>query len=129
MGLSQTLHPTQIDAFETAPIDEGTCQRCSSEFGALNVKYRDIRLVLPFLIQLWLFVSAVIVPLSVLPQKWRWAVALNPMSGIIEGYRAALFGQPFNWKALGVAAVITCAVLVNSAYAYRLMEKSFADII
>ena len=98
-------------------------------FAALNVKYRDIRLVLPFLIQLWLFVSAVIVPLSVLPQKWRWAVALNPMSGIIEGYRAALFGQPFNWKALGVAAVITCAVLVYSAYAFRRMEKSFADII
>ena len=98
-------------------------------FAALNVKYRDIRLVLPFLIQLWLFVSAVIVPLSVLPQKWRWAVALNPMSGIIEGYRAALFGQPFNWKALSVAAVITCAVLVYSAYAFRRMEKSFADII
>ncbi len=98
-------------------------------FAALNVKYRDMRIVLPFLIQLWLFVSAVIVPMSVLPQKWRWAVALNPMSGIIEGYRAALFGQPFDWKALGVAAAITCAVLVYSAYSFRRMEKSFADVI
>ncbi|MDQ6654145.1 MAG: ABC transporter permease, partial [Acidobacteriota bacterium] len=80
-------------------------------------------------IQLWLFVSAVIMPISALPPKWRWAVALNPMSGIIEGYRAALFGQPFNWKALGVAAAITCAVLVYSAYSFRRMEKNFADII
>jgi lipopolysaccharide transport system permease protein len=98
-------------------------------FAALNVKYRDMRFVLPFLIQLWLFVSAVIMPISALPQKWRWAVELNPMSGIIEGYRAALFGQPFNWKALGVATAITCAVLIYSAYSFRRMEKNFADII
>jgi lipopolysaccharide transport system permease protein len=98
-------------------------------FAALNVKYRDLRFVVPFLIQLWLFVSAVIVPLSVLPQKWRWAVALNPMSGIIEGYRAALFGQPFNWTTLGIATAITCALLVYSAYSFRRMEKNFADII
>jgi homopolymeric O-antigen transport system permease protein len=98
-------------------------------FAALNVKYRDMRFVLPFLIQLWLFVSAVIVPISVLPQKWRWLVSLNPMSGIIEGYRAALFGQPFNWQALAVATAITCAVLVYSAYSFRRMEKAFADII
>jgi len=98
-------------------------------FAALNVKYRDIRFVVPFLIQLWLFVSGVIVPMSVLSQKWRWAVSLNPMAGIIEGYRAALFGQPFNWTSLGVAAALTCAVLVYSAYSFRRMEKNFADII
>jgi lipopolysaccharide transport system permease protein len=98
-------------------------------FAALNVKYRDMRFVLPFLIQLWLFVSAVIMPMSILPQKWRWVVSLNPMSGIIEGYRAALFGQPFNWTSLSVAAALTCAVLVYSAYSFRRMEKNFADII
>ena len=98
-------------------------------FAALNVKYRDMRFVLPFLIQLWLFVSAVIVPISVLPEKWRWAVSLNPMSGIVEGYRAALFGQPFNWSALSVAATLTCALLVYSAHSFRRMEKNFADII
>jgi lipopolysaccharide transport system permease protein len=98
-------------------------------FAALNVKYRDIRFVLPFLIQLWLFLSAVIVPISVLPQKWRWAVSLNPMSGIIEGYRSALFLQPFNWQALGIATAMTGALLVYSAYSFRRMEKNFADII
>ena len=96
---------------------------------ALNVKYRDVRFALPFLIQLWLFVSSVILPSSALPQKYRWLLMLNPMSGIIEGYRSALFGLPFDWPALGAAAVITIAVLVYSIYSFARVERSFADII
>jgi len=96
---------------------------------ALNVKYRDIRFALPFMIQLWLFVSSVIVPSSVLPERWRWLLALNPMSGIIEGYRAALLGQPFDWTALATAAVLTFVVLACAVVAFRRMEKQFADII
>src|SRR5215211_946021 len=69
----------------------------------LNVKYRDVRFALPFLIQLWLFVSSVILPSSALPQKYRWLLTLNPMSAIIEGYRSALFGLPFDWPALAAA--------------------------
>jgi lipopolysaccharide transport system permease protein len=96
---------------------------------ALNVKYRDVRFALPFLIQLWMFVSPVIYPTSFLPQKWRLLFALNPMTGIIEGYRSALFGHSFNWKALTFATVITVAVLVYSSFSFRRMEKSFADIV
>lgn len=96
---------------------------------ALNVKYRDVRFALPFLIQLWLFVSSVIVPSSALPQKWRWLLSLNPMSAFIESYRAALFGQPFPWQALGIGSVITLVVLVYSAYSFNRVEKTFADII
>ena len=96
---------------------------------ALNVKYRDIRFVLPFLIQLWLFVSSVIVPSTTLPEKWRWLLLANPMSGIIEGYRSALFGYPFNWGALLISAAITCAVLVYAVFSFRRTEKTFADII
>jgi lipopolysaccharide transport system permease protein len=96
---------------------------------ALNVKYRDIRFALPFMIQLWLFVSSVIVPSSVLPERWRWLLALNPMSGIIEGYRAALLGQPFDPTALTTAAVLTLVVLACAVVAFRRMEKQFADII
>ncbi len=95
---------------------------------ALNVKYRDVRFALPFFIQLWLFVSSVIVPASVLG-KWSRLLLLNPMSSIIEAYRAALFGQPFNWRALSLAAVIIIGQLVYSAYFFRRMEKTFADII
>ncbi|HEX3249370.1 MAG TPA: ABC transporter permease [Pyrinomonadaceae bacterium] len=96
---------------------------------ALNVKYRDVRFALPFLIQLWLFVSSVILPSSAVPPKWRWLLMLNPMSGIIEGYRSALFGLPFDWPALSVAAVLTLLVLLYAIYAFSRVERSFADII
>jgi lipopolysaccharide transport system permease protein len=96
---------------------------------ALNVKYRDVRFALPFLIQLWLFVSSVILPSSSIPQKWRWLIMLNPMSGIIEGYRAALFGLPFDWPALGIASALTIVVLLYAIYAFGRVERSFADII
>ncbi len=96
---------------------------------ALNVKYRDVRFVLSFAIQLWLFVSSVVVPSSVVPEKWRWLLLFNPMSGYVEGFRAALFGQPFDWQALAAAAAITLSVLIYSAFEFRRMEKSFADVI
>ena len=96
---------------------------------ALNVKYRDVRFALPFLIQLWLFVSSVILPSSSIPAKWRWLLHLNPMSGIIEGYRSALFGLPFDWTALGIAAVLTIVTLLYAIYSFGRVERSFADII
>ena len=96
---------------------------------ALNVKYRDVRFALPFVIQLWLFVSSVILPSSSVPQKWRWILMLNPMSGIIEGYRSALFGLPFDWPALGMASVLTVLVLLYAIYSFGRVERSFADII
>ena len=96
---------------------------------ALNVKYRDVRFALPFIIQLWLFVSSVILPSSSVPEKWRWLLLLNPMSAIIEGYRSALFGLPFDWPALGIASVLTVAVLLYSLYSFGRVERSFADII
>jgi lipopolysaccharide transport system permease protein len=98
-------------------------------FAALNVKYRDVRFALPFLIQIWLFVSSVILPSSALPQKYRLLLMLNPMSGIIEGYRSALFGLPFDWLAIGAAAAITVAVLGYAIYSFARVERSFADII
>jgi lipopolysaccharide transport system permease protein len=97
---------------------------------ALNVKYRDIRYALPFLIQLWLFASPIIYPVSLMPQKWRWLLWLNPLSGIIEGYRAALLGRTaFPWQALALSALITFAILLSSAYSFRRMERSFADVV
>jgi lipopolysaccharide transport system permease protein len=96
---------------------------------ALNVKYRDVRFALPFVIQLWLFVSSVILPSSAVPEKWRWVLMFNPMSGIIEGYRSALFGLPFDWPALGIATGLTIAMLFYSVYSFGKAERSFADII
>lgn len=96
---------------------------------ALNVKYRDIPFAVPFVIQLWMFVSPIIYPASFLPPEWRRVLALNPLTGIIEGYRSALFGRSVNWGTLGISASITLLLLLYSSYSFRRMEKTFADIV
>jgi lipopolysaccharide transport system permease protein len=97
---------------------------------ALNVKYRDIRYAIPFLVQIWMFASPIIYPLSMLPRKWHWLLMLNPLTGIIENFRVALFAtQSFNWKALAISTLITLLVLTYSAFSFRRMERQFADII
>jgi len=96
---------------------------------ALNVKYRDIRFALPFLIQLWMFVSPIIYPASILPAKWRWLLELNPLTGIIEGFKSALFGVPFNWTSLAISAVLTLLSLVYAAFSFSRVERRFADIV
>ena len=96
---------------------------------ALNVKYRDIRFALPFLIQLWMFVSPIIYPASILPLKWRWVLDLNPLTGIIEGFKSSLFGRPFNWTSLAISAAITLFSLVYAAFSFSRVERRFADIV
>jgi lipopolysaccharide transport system permease protein len=95
----------------------------------LNVKYRDVRFVLPFVIQLWLFVSSVILPSAAVPPKWRWLLALNPMSAIIEGFRSSLLGLPFDWTSLGIATAVTILALLYAVHSFRRVERQFADII
>jgi lipopolysaccharide transport system permease protein len=97
---------------------------------ALNVKYRDIRYAIPFLVQIWMFASPIIYPASMLPAKWQWLFMLNPLTGIIQNFRIALFGsQSFEWTSLLISVAITLAVLVYSAFSFRRMERHFADII
>src|SRR5215472_3347803 len=96
---------------------------------ALNVKYRDVRHALPFVIQLWMFATPIIYPSSIVPPRWQWALAINPLAGIIESYRASLFGRQLNWPMIATSAAITLAVLICSAYIFRRMEKSFADVV
>ena len=96
---------------------------------ALNVKYRDIRYALPFLVQLWMFATPIIYPSSMVPERWRWVLELNPLTGIIEAFRDALFGTAFDWSALGIAGAVTVVVLVLSTLSFRQMEREFADVI
>jgi len=101
---------------------------------ALQVKYRDVRYIIPFLIQFWMFATPIIYPTSMLPQKFRFLFVLNPMAGIIEGYRVALLGginhSSFDWGGgLLLSATVTLGLLLYSAYAFRNMEKLFADVI
>ena len=96
---------------------------------ALNVKYRDIRYALPFAIQISMFLTPVIYPVSFLPERWRWVLRLNPLSGIIEGFRDAIFGRPFNWTGIAISALVTSVLLVAAICIFSRMEEEFADII
>jgi lipopolysaccharide transport system permease protein len=96
---------------------------------AVNVKYRDVRYALPFAIQIGLFASPVIYPSSLVPAPWRSLLLLNPLTGIIEGFRSSLFGRPFDWVALAASVAITVAVLLLAARYFRRVEARFADMI
>lgn len=107
----------------------GTALGVGTWLSALNVQYRDVRYVIPFMIQLWMFATPIVYPLSLVPERYRLLVALNPMAGIIEGYRAALLGRPFQWSALAMSAVLCVLLLLAGAFYFRRVEKTFADVI
>lgn len=97
---------------------------------ALNVKYRDVRYTIPFLTQFWLFVSPVAYSSSLLPDHLRWVYGLNPMAGVIEGFRWALLGTPPDDSGLMAASVsIVTIFLVGGLFYFKRVERSFADIV
>ena len=96
---------------------------------ALNVKYRDVRYAVPFFIQIGMYFAPVVYPVSVIPARWQWLLALNPLCGIIEGFRSSFLHLPFHWSSLLLAAVISVGLLVFAAIAFKSMEREFADVI
>jgi lipopolysaccharide transport system permease protein len=96
---------------------------------AMNVKYRDVRYALPFAIQLLMFLTPIIYPVSFVPARWRWALSLNPMSGIVQGFRDAVFERPFQWRALSLSFTMALGLALLAAFIFRRMERQFADII
>jgi lipopolysaccharide transport system permease protein len=96
---------------------------------ALTVAYRDFKYVVPFMVQLWMFVTPVTYPSSIIPEQWRWAMSLNPMYGLIEGFRAAFLAQPLDWAHIGLSLVVSCALFLLGAAYFRKVERRFADII
>lgn len=96
---------------------------------ALTVSYRDFRYVVPFALQIWLFLTPVIYPVKVIPETWRWALALNPMTGVVDGFRSAILGKPWDLQSLGVSVGMGVVVLVVSLFYFRRTEDSFADTI
>lgn len=95
--------------------------------GALNVRFRDIGNAVPFLLQLWMYATPVVYPLQLVPQRFRWLVELNPMSGVVEGFRSALLGSPWNVRALGLSVALGVGCLVAGALFFKFDERSFAD--
>lgn len=97
---------------------------------ALNVQYRDIRYAIPFLIQIWMFVSPVIYPASLVTDRYKWVLALNPMGGVINAFRSCLLGhKPIDWSLLGISTIIIFALFFSGLYYFRRMEKTFADVV
>jgi lipopolysaccharide transport system permease protein len=97
---------------------------------ALNVQYRDFRYTIPFLTQFWLFASPVAYPSSLVPEQWRVLYGLNPMAGVIEGFRWALLSTGSGpGPKLAVSMLVTIVFLISGAYYFRRMEKTFADIV
>jgi lipopolysaccharide transport system permease protein len=97
---------------------------------SLNVKYRDIKYAIPFLIQTFLFVTPIIYPTSIAPERFRFLLALNPLTGLIEAFRAsALPTKTLDWRLLGLSVGITLVIFVVGAAYFRKTEKEFADVI
>ncbi len=97
---------------------------------ALNVRYRDINYVLAFLTQVWMYATPVVYSSTVIPERWRLLYALNPMVGVIEGFRWALLGQgQFPGALLGIATAVVAVLLVGGLFYFRQMEKTFADVV
>jgi lipopolysaccharide transport system permease protein len=99
-------------------------------FAALNVKYRDVKYAIPFGIQLLLFLTPIIYPSSVFPERFRWLLALNPLTGLIEAFRYALVPTyPMQWSVLGLSLAMTAGVCVLGMMYFKRTEKAFADIV
>lgn len=97
---------------------------------ALNAKYRDIRYTIPFLVQFWMFATPIVYPASMVPERFRLIYALNPMTGIIEGFRSVLLGTiAFPWTMLAMSTVIAIIVFVFGIIYFKQVERYFADII
>ena len=98
-------------------------------FSAMNVRYRDVRFVMGYILQLWMYATPVVYPYSLIPEKYRLIALLNPMVGVIEGFRWCLLGQPFPGLPL-LSSFIFCVIAFFFGQAYfRRVERSFADVI
>ena len=96
---------------------------------ALCVAYRDVKYVVPFLVQLWMYATPVIYPVSIVPEKWRWLLSLNPMSGLIDGYRSVLLDQPVEWANLLISLGVSLVFMFWGLFYFRKVERRFADIV
>ena len=96
---------------------------------AITVSYRDFRFVIPFMLQIWMYVTPVIYPLSFIPDDWRWIAYLNPVLGWVDGVRAAILNLPIDWFAVMTSSAWTLLLLMFGLRYFRRAERRFADVI
>ena len=96
---------------------------------ALTVAYRDFATIAGFALQVWMFVTPVIYPVGMVPQRWQWILHVNPMAAQVEGFRSAFFGKPFDLEAIGISIAISAALFILGVAYFEKVERRFADII
>jgi lipopolysaccharide transport system permease protein len=98
-------------------------------FSALNVRFRDVKFALPFLLQVWMIASPIFYPSTIVPDRWRWVFALNPLTGIIEGFRSSIFGSPFDITLIATSTASLAVIVIGSLFIFTTLEDDFADVI
>jgi lipopolysaccharide transport system permease protein len=98
--------------------------------GPINVRYRDVMHTLPFVLQIWMYATPIVYPLSMVPERWKLLYSLNPTVGLIEGFRWSLLGHgSFDFVALATSVVVTLLALVSGLLWFKRSERTFADIV
>jgi len=100
-----------------------------SLLSALTVAYRDFVHLLPFLVQIWMYATPVVYPASLVPERWRWILFLNPLAGLSEGFRSAFLGKPFDWGSIGLSMAVSIVIFVAGVAYFERVERRFADVI
>ena len=120
---SLLLVPAILAALVFAALGVGTL------LAALTVRYRDFTHITPFLLQVWMYATPVVFPVSLVPPQWRWLLFLNPMTGLIEGFRAVLLGRPLDAGGLVVSVLLSLLAFVAAIAYFEKVERQFADVI
>jgi lipopolysaccharide transport system permease protein len=108
----------------------GTCLGVGLWLSSLNVQFRDVRHTIPFLTQFWLFATPIAYPSSLVDERWRPLLGLNPMAGVVEGFRWALLGTDTRpGPIIALSTVVAVGLLVSGAFYFRRMERTFADVV
>lgn len=115
--------PFLLVALVVAALGTGTL------LAALTVAYRDFTHLTPFLLQIWMYVTPVIFPVSLVPERWQWLLYLNPMTGLVEGFRSAFLGKPFDLAGIGLSLAIAALLMAIGVAYFEKVERRFADII
>ena len=127
-GISLTLNILWLPLFMALAVV--TALGVGLWLAALNIQYRDVRYTIPFLTQLWMFITPIAYPASLLPGSWRTLYAINPMVGVVEGFRWSLLGTGSRPGLMfGVSGVASLLLLISGAFYFRRMEATFADVI
>jgi lipopolysaccharide transport system permease protein len=121
--ISLSIFPFLLVATIATALGVGTL------FSALSVAYRDVKYIVPFLVQLWMYATPIIYPASIVPERWRWVLSFNPMAGLIDGYRSSLLGKPFDWLNISISLMVSFGFLALGLIYFKKVELRFADII